>query len=154
MSKGFRRWIRIPAYLLLMILLPAAVFFVLPAGVPYSVTETYFFSSGGLAGREVFLEVMLPHSGSYQEVGEITVDWDGTEERIGADGAEFDILRLAGETGSDGTARAVLSYAVEVAQGEVAWDAPVSERDLYPQPGIESDSSEIAGQAELLKGDK
>jgi hypothetical protein len=153
MSKGFRRWIRLPVYILLMVLLPAAVFFWFPGSVPYSVTETYIFTSGGQAGRKVFLEVMLPHSGSYQEVGEITVDWDGTAERIGADGAEFDILRLAGETGSDGTARAVLSYAVEVAQGEVAWDAPVSERDLDPQPGIESDSPEMAGQAELLKGD-
>ena len=131
MSQGMRRWIRLPVYILLMILLPAAVFFGLPDGVPYSITETYVFTSGGGAGREVFLEVMIPRGGPYQEVGEVSVDWNGTAERIGADGAEFDILRLAGKTGSDGTARAVLSYLVEVAQGAVSWNAPVTERDLH-----------------------
>jgi hypothetical protein len=144
-----KRLIRIVMYLILIAVLPAAVFFGLPSEVPYTVTEQYAFTAGGSPDAEVSLAVMIPHSGPYQRVEDVKIEWDGTAEKI--DSGSMDVIYLEGKTGGDGTVLAVITYSVFLKQGVIRWAGPDDPRYHSPQSEIESDAPEIADRADELK---
>jgi hypothetical protein len=119
-------------------------FFQLPANVHYHVAESYPFSGGDM-DAPVYLGVMLPKSGPYQQVENIHITWDGALQK---DAFNFvDAVKLSGmkRTGKDLVA--TIEYEVTLPQGYVSWSAPVEGFQRLPQMGIESDCECIQEKA-------
>ena len=143
MSK-ILKWLMVPAA-------GALMFFVswnyLPATTHYRVCEVYSFQAGDKQ-TQVRLAVMLPRSGPYQEVRNLSVSWDGTETREQQGAVE--VAKLQGNVGAGLEKAASFSYEVILRQGRARWQGPAEEFQLAPQPGIESDAPVIAEKAMQL----
>ncbi len=111
-------------------------FLLLPAHLHYHIEERYSLSTDG-SGSAVYLGVLVPKSGPYQEVKNVNISWDGVQEREAKQNVE--IIKLSGEIEDTSKRDAVISYDVILPQGKVSWEAPVEEFQRLPQRGIESD---------------
>jgi len=114
----------------------------------YDITETYTFT--GEDSGSVHLTVMLPTSGHYQEVLEPVIEWPGTWD-IRLNG-RLNVLRLEMDLDAGQTAEAVISYGVNLWQGQASWvGEPVTSTDLSPTDLVQSDHPEIVSRAESLQ---
>ena len=141
--------LRIVLCLGLIIFIVLGAFFQLSANVHYHVTENYTFSGGDI-DTPVYLGVMLPKSGPYQQVGDFQITWDGALQK---DAFSFvDAVKLTGmkRTGKDLVA--TIEYEVTLPQGYVSWSAPVESFQRLPQAGIESDCECIQEKAASIIG--
>jgi hypothetical protein len=55
-------------------------FLLLPAQLHYHIEEKYLFSAEE-GEAAIFLGILIPKSGPYQEVKNINISWDGVQER-------------------------------------------------------------------------
>ena len=128
--------LRIVLCLGLIIVIVLGAFFQLSASVHYHVVEKFTFS-GGDTDSSIFLGVMLPKSGPYQQIENVYISWDGSLQK---DTLGFmDAVKLSGvkPTGKDLVAG--IEYEVTLPQGYITWSAPVESFQRLPQAGIESD---------------
>jgi len=133
-------------FLLSMVFVFLSLFWI-PGELHYVITETYTFTSEESA--PVFLGVLLPTSGHYQDVSEPDITWQGVWD-IHSDGrlevVLFEVDQEAGET-----VKAVIQYQVNLFQGRARWVGdPIMSDDLAPTEVIQSDHPEITAKAEEL----
>lgn len=117
-----------------------AAYIILPAKVNYHVSKTFVIAQPMEEAR-VFLGLLLPRSGSYQIVDNLSVQWD-SEQEISPQ-AYLDLLKLSSEIAPGDLQAAVVQYDIVLWQGSAAWQAPVDKSDLQPQVGIESNNANI-----------
>lgn len=122
----------------------------LPASVDYTITEQYSFETAE-DDASIFLGVLLPKSGPYQEVIVSEISWDGTVSREYAH--YIDVVKFEGEMAGDSERDAVVELSVKLRQGKIIWQMPVEEFHTSPQYNIESDSPLIVQQAALVTQD-
>jgi len=133
----------------LIIFIVLGAFFQLSANVHYHVAESYTFSGGDI-DTPVYLGVILPKSGPYQQIENVHISWDGALQK---DAFDFvDAVKLSGvkRTGKDLVA--TFEYEVTLPQGYVSWSAPVERFQRLPQSGIESDCECIREKAASITG--
>jgi hypothetical protein len=150
-SEDVNKILRLFIYCVLLAIGPLAAFLLPPASVRYQIVERYAFEASR-AGAGVHLAVMLPKSGPYQTIENVTINWPGDDRRVAHPSA--DVMLLDGVTGEDGTLEARFTYDVALPQGRVRWDAPVSDADLQPEAEIESDAPALVRQAEEIGVDR
>lgn len=139
------RWVVIALLSLVVVLI--SLFWV-SGDLHYDITETYTFSSED--SGSVYLNVMLPTSGHYQEVLEPVIEWPGTWE-LHLNG-RLNVLRLEMDVEAGQTVEAVISYGVNLWQGQTSWvGEPVTSADLSPTDLVQSDHPEIVSRAESLR---
>jgi len=122
--------------------------FWIPGELHYVITETYTFASE--TNTPVYLAVLLPTSGHYQDVSEPDITWEGGWD-IRSDGrlevVLFEVDQEAGET-----VKAEIQYQVNLFQGQARWVGdPITSDDLTPTKVIQSDHPDITAKAEELK---
>ena len=123
-------------------------FFLLPVHLHYHVEERYLFSTSE-DDATVYLGVLIPQSGPYQEIKNINISWEGIQERESKQSVE--VIKLAGKLPAGGNQEAIISYDVVLPQGSVSWEAPIEDFQLMPQPGIESDHASLkAGVSRII----
>jgi len=133
----------------LIIFIVLGAFFQLSANVHYHVTESYTFS-GGEKDSQIFLGVMLPKSGPYQQVKNVHISWDGDLQK---DEFSFlDTVKLSGKKQTGKDLVATIEYEVTLPQGYVSWSAPVESFHNLPQAGIESDCECMREKAASING--
>ncbi len=122
--------------LTLLVVVTFGSFLLLPAQLHYHIEEKYLFSiEEGEAA--IYLGILIPKSGPYQEVKNIMISWDGVQER---DNKRYvEVIKLTEELRDGEDQEALVSYDVILPQGKVSWEAPVEEFHRLPQRGIESD---------------
>ena len=123
-------------------------FFLLPVHLHYHVEERYLLSTSE-DDATVYLGVLIPQSGPYQEIKNINISWEGIQERESKQSVE--VIKLAGKLPAGGNQEAIISYDVVLPQGSVSWEAPIEDFQLMPQPGIESDHASLkAGVSRII----
>lgn len=122
----------------------------LPAKVHYHVSKTFLISQE-INKAQVFLGLLLPTSGSYQAVNNVSVQWEGNQETSSR--AYVDLLKLWGTLPGKSEKMAVVEYDVILPQGAVSWRSPVDRFDLLPQEGIESNNPDIKKTANSITND-
>ncbi|MFN2214747.1 MAG: transglutaminase-like domain-containing protein [Anaerolineales bacterium] len=128
------------AILALLSITALGAYTLLPAKIHYRITKTFhIYQTTGDA--EINLGLMLPKSGPYQSVHNLSIQWDGDQEIKSR--AYVDLLELSGQVNADGEKTALVDYEVTLAQGNPSWQAPVAKFDMLPQEGIESNHEEI-----------
>ena len=115
-------------------------FLLLPAHLNYYIEERYLFSTLEDEAT-IYLGALIPKTGPYQEVNNISVAWDGLQERENKQSVE--VIKLAGKLREGDYQEAIISYDIVLAQGKVSWEAPVEEFQLMPQLGIESEHASL-----------
>ena len=122
--------------LTLLVVVTFGSFLLLPAQLHYHIEDKYLFSiEEGEAA--IYLGILIPKSGPYQEVKNIVISWDGVQER---DNKRYvEVIKLTGELRDGEDQEAIVSYDVILPQGKVSWEAPIEEFQRLPQRGIESD---------------
>ena len=136
--------LRIVSCLGLIVFIVLGAFFQLSANVHYHVTERYTFSGGEL-DTPVYLGVMLPKSGPYQQIENARISWYGT---LRNDAYSFvNAVKLSGLKPAGKDLVATIEYEVTLPQGYVSWSAPVEGFQRLPQTGIESDCECIREKA-------
>jgi len=122
-------------------------FLLLPAHLHYHIEEKYLFSieEGDSA---IYLGMLIPKSGPYQEVKNFNISWDGEQER--ANRKYVEVIFLSGELHDGEEQEAIISYDVVLPKGKITWEAPVEDFQRLPQPEIESDHSRIKEQASKI----
>ena len=128
--------LRIVLCLGLIIFIVLGAFFRLPANVYYHVAERYTFSGGDI-DTPIYLGVMIPKSGPYQQVENVQIFWDGVRQEETFD--FVDAVKLSGVKRGDEELVATIEYDVKLPQGSISWFAPVENFQRLPQVGIESD---------------
>ena len=144
LPKPLLSLIRVVLCLGLVTFVVIGTFFWLSANVHYHVVESYTFSGGDM-DTLVYLGVMLPKSGPYQQVENVHISWNGSLQK---DAFSFvDAVKMSGmkRTGKDLVA--TIEYEVTLPQGYVSWSAPVKGFQRLPQAGIESDCECIREKA-------
>jgi hypothetical protein len=121
---------------ILLVVITFGTFFLTPASVRYHVEEKYTFSSAG-PGASIHLGVLAPQSGPYQEIKNLSITWDGTQEIETQPSVEA--IKLTAKLPQGSEQEAIINYDVVLPQGGISWLAPVEDFQLRPQPGIESD---------------
>jgi len=148
-SAYFLYILRIVLCLGLIIFIVLGAFFQLSANVHYHIAESYTFSGGDI-DTPVYLGVMLPKSGPYQEIKNVHISWEGVLQK---DTYGFvDAVKLSGMKRAGEDLVATLTYEVTLPQGHVSWSAPVENFQLLPQAGIESDCECIQEKAASIMG--
>jgi transglutaminase-like putative cysteine protease len=117
-----------------------AAYIILPAKVNYHVSKTFVINQP-LEEARIYLGLLLPRSGPYQIVDNLSVQWD-SEQDISSQ-AYLDLLKLSSEIAPGDEQVAVVQYDIVLWQGSAAWKAPVDKSDLQPQVGIESNNANI-----------
>jgi hypothetical protein len=125
---------------ILLVVITFGAFFLTPASVRYHVEEKYTFSSAG-PGATIHLGMLAPKSGPYQEIENLHITWDGTQEIETQPSVE--IIKLSAKLPHGDEQEAIISYDVVLPQGAISWEAPVQDFQLRPQPGIESDHASL-----------
>ena len=122
-------------------------FLLLPAHLHYHIEERYTISTDDDEAA-VYLGVLIPKSGPYQEVRNSQISWNGEQER--EDRRNVEIVKLSGEIHNGEIQEATINYDVVLPQGTVCWEGPVEEFQRLPQCGIESDDRQIKEQVSLI----
>jgi len=139
--------VRSVMYIVLLITIPGALFFLLPTHLEYQVIERYTFSSDQ-DGNQFSVAVLLPLSGAYQEINNVQIAWPGEVLRRQYD--EVELVILDQPPGGSALLEAEISYEASLAQGNMRWNANVEESHLLPQKNIESDAPELLKAAETI----
>ena len=126
--------------LLLLSISTLAPYILLPAKVNYHVSKTFVINQP-LEEARIYLGLLLPRSGPYQIVDNLSVQWD-SEQDISPQ-AYLDLLKLSSAIAPGDEQVAVVQYDIVLWQGSAAWKAPVDKTDLQPQVGIESNNANI-----------
>ena len=134
-------------YILLMLAVLGAAWYLVPARVQYHLMEQYSFSAPGEETR-VYLAAILPKDGPYQQVRNVQVSWEGEQEIIPH--PAVDVHELTGTIPAGETRTAIISYDVALRQGAARWEAPVLEFQSLPQVGIQSKAAPIVAEAERI----
>lgn len=145
-----RKVLRVLVFCVLLAIGSLGTFLFLSTSVCYQITERYTFSAGQ-PGVGIHLAIMLPRSGPYQTVGNVTVDWPGDSLRESHE--SVDVIMLDGVTGNDGVVVALLTYDVALRQGKARWNAPVKDEHLEPELEVESDAPMLVAKAKEIGGD-
>jgi len=141
------KWIRWGIVFILSVVLVFLSLFWLPAELHYEITETYTFSAEEMA--PLYLTVLLPTSGPYQDVLEPEITWPGSWD-IHSDG-RLNVLRMESDIQAGETVEAVITFRVDLFQGSARWfGEPVRSDDLAPSEDIQSASPEIIARANEL----
>ena len=123
-------------------------FFWVPGDIYYRIKETYTFTSNEAASLN--LAILLPTSGSNQEVFAPQVEWPGTWQTSNDD--RLQVLTMETSIQADETIKAVIVYRVNLTLGTAQWvDDPVSAADTDASADVQSDAPEIIAQADLLQ---
>lgn len=122
----------------------------LPAKVHYHVSKIFLISQE-IDNAQVFLGLLLPTTGSYQAVNNVSVQWEGKQETSSR--AYVDVLKLWDTLPGKSEKMAVVEYDVNLPQGPVSWRSPVDRFDLLPQEGIESTNADIKKTADSISND-
>ena len=125
-------------------------FFWFPTSINYHITERYKFVSGEEAAT-VFLGILVPRSGPYQDVRNIQVNWQGDQqiERKTC----VDVVKLSSSIEAGDIREAIIEYDLRVSHGFVFWKEPVDECHLMAHHMIESDHPAIVyGAARITSG--
>ena len=141
------RILRLSVYAVVLVLAVLTAFFVLPATVRYEVSEHYLFSADG-PDVPVYLAVMLPRDGPYQDIADFGVAGDS---RVGVENwGPVDVLLMEALTGLDSSNELLISYSVSLSQGRARWLSPLDDSYLQPQERIEADHPLLVAQATQL----
>jgi len=133
--------------LLLLSITALGAYTLLPAKVHYHIAKK--FSINQYAGEaQIYLGLLLPKTGSYQVVDDVSVRWDANKETNSR--AYVDLLKLSAEMPGESERVAVVQYNIVLRQGTAAWQAPVDRIDLLPQVGIESNHEDIKQTASRI----
>jgi len=125
--------------------------FWIPGEIHYMITETYTFTAA--ESTKVYLSVLLPTSGNYQEVLTPEITWPGSWTTEPVERMEF--VRFETDLAAGETAEAVIQYQVNLSQGEAQWSGkPAIADDLVASEVIQSDFPEIIDQAAQLTATK
>lgn len=128
-------------YLCVLAMAALLMFFWVPAEVNYSVSEQYTISSDSQTSYR--LGVLVPKTSAYQTVTYFEISPPPIQAHTGS------ASNLYLFAGSDSDQYLInIEYQVFLTQGQVRWDAPISEYQLRPQPEIESDDDFIIELAE------
>jgi hypothetical protein len=153
-NRDFSRSLLTTASLLFCLFLLSATalgaYTILPARVNYHVQKDFIISQD-VGNARIYLGLLLPKTGSYQEVKNLSIQWDGSQETSSR--AYVDLLKLWDEMYGEDEKMAVVSYDVSLPQGTASWQAPVDRFDLLPQEGIESSHEEITQAASRIAGE-
>jgi transglutaminase-like putative cysteine protease len=115
--------------------------------VYYKITETYTFNADETGN--IYLSLMLPTSGAYQDVLDQDIAWPGEWQHF-LDG-RLDIYDLRAEIQQGQPVEAVISYRVHLWQGKAEGEViPVNSYDLLPSTNVQSDHPDIIKQAKQL----
>jgi hypothetical protein len=133
--------------LTLLVVVTFGSFLLLPAQLHYHIEEKYLFSAEE-GEAAIFLGILIPKSGPYQEVKNINISWDGVQER--EDKRSVEVIKLSGVIQERDNQEAIVSYDVILPQGKVSWDAPVEDFQRLPQRGIESDHPSLKEAASQI----
>lgn len=121
----------------------------LPASVDYTIKEQYTFSAADEEAG-VYLAVLLPRSGVYQDVIVSSVQWSGT---VSHDYERYvEVVRFEGQAKKGISQDAIVEFDVTLKQGRTNWEAPLEDFQLQPQYNIESDHPLIVSQASRIVG--
>lgn len=112
----------------------------LPAKIHYHITKTFKISQD-TGDAQIYLGLILPKSGPYQSVNNLSVKWDGNQESDSR--AYVDLLKLSGQIITESEKLAAVEYDISLPQGISTWQAPIDKFDLLPEEGIESNHEEI-----------
>jgi hypothetical protein len=120
----------------LLALTAIGAYVLLPAQMHYHIKKTFVISQ--VSGDDiVYLGIILPKSGPYQTVNNLSIQWDGVQDHDSR--AYVDLIKLSHHLSGDSEIAAVVEYDITLSQGRVTWYAPVEATDLLPEEGIESD---------------
>jgi hypothetical protein len=133
--------------LLLLPLIAIGAYTLLPAKIHYHVTKTFQISQE-TEPSQVFLGILLPKSGSYQTVRDMSIQWDGDQELDSR--AYIDLLKLSTVMPAESKQAAVIEYDLVLPQGTASWKGPVDRFELLPQEGIESNHADIKQTASRI----
>jgi hypothetical protein len=112
----------------------------LPAKIHYHIEKTFHISQE-TGDAQIYLGLMLPKSGPYQSVNDLSIQWDGNQEINSR--AYVDLLKLSSQINGGSGIVAVIDYDITLSQGKTSWQAPVEKFYLLPQEGIESTHEDI-----------
>ena len=116
----------------------------------YHVTEKYLFSARQ-ADADVFLGVLIPRNGPYQEIKNLNISGCKVIDKERED--DVDVVKLGGSVSKEKPLEAVITYDIRLSRKRPRWEAPVEPAHLNPQSEIESDSPALRECArELVSG--
>jgi hypothetical protein len=124
--------------------------FWIPGTLHYEITETYSISVDTTS--MLHLVISLPTSGPYQQVSDPEIIWPG---RWNLDlSGRLNVLEMEGELQSGETIEAIITYTVNLSQGEARWfGQPVEPEDQSSTEEIQADHPDIVTQAQDLVED-
>jgi len=150
----------VAASMLILVLIVLAItavsaYALLPAKVHYHIKKAFHVSQDA-GDANIYLGVVLPKSGPYQDVHNLSIQWDGAQDTHSR--AYVDLLKLSKRLPGNSETIAVVEYDITLRQGKTAWQAPVDQVDLLPGEGIESNHEVIQQTAAQIisepNGDK
>ena len=106
------------AILALLSITALGAYTLLPAKIHYRITKTFHISQNA-GDADINLGLMLPKSGPYQSVNDLSIQWDGDQEIKSR--ADVDLLELSGLVKADSEKTALVDYDVTLAQGNPSW---------------------------------
>jgi transglutaminase-like putative cysteine protease len=133
--------------ILLLSITALGAYTLLPAKVHYHIAKKFSITQH-VGEAQIYLGLLLPKTGSYQVVDDVSVLWDGNQETSSR--AYVDLLKLSAEMPGESEKVAVVEYGIVLRQGTAAWRAPVDRIDLLPQVGIESNHEDIKQAASRI----
>jgi len=112
----------------------------LPAKIHYHIIKTFRISQDS-GDAQIYLGLVLPKSGPYQSIDNLSVKWDDNQDRDSR--AYVDLLKLSSLITAESEKMALVDYDITLTQGKTSWQAPIDKFDLLPEEGIESNHEEI-----------
>lgn len=139
--------VRLFACLMVLMGVVFGTFFWLPTSISYRITEHYSIMIGETDAM-VSLGILVPKSGPYQRVKDLSVDWKGSIDV--EDTSSVSVVKLSGEGKAGQEIEANVRYDVQITHGLIFWWADVDDSYRLPQPLIESNHPEIVTLAQSL----
>ena len=119
----------------------------LPAKINYHITKTFNISQD-IGDAKIYLGLVLPKSGPYQSVNNLSIKWDGNQ--VSDSRAYVDLLKLSSQIIAESNKMALVNYDITLTQGKTSWQAPIEEIYLLPEEGIESNHEDIKQAASRI----
>ena len=133
--------------LAILALTAVSAYALLPAKVHYHIKKTFQVSQDS-GDTNIYLGLMLPKSGPYQTIHNVSIQWDGGQDIQSR--AYVDLLKLSRHLPGNSQTTAVVEYDVTLRQGKTAWQAPIEQVTLLPEKGIESNHELIKQTADQI----
>lgn len=144
---------RVIRAIIYVVLLEAIIFYPVLFGflgipVKHRFVEEYKFDVVEPSG--IKLAVILPSDGPYQEISDISYDWDGSAELI--DYGTAQVLRISGDV--EDSVSIKVKYTAKMKTGRIIWDEKISENHIQAENDIESTNSLIINKANSITDGK